>query len=283
MLPPDDVPYRLAPARTRSRLLASQISAACFAQTERASRSSLPSPLPAAPITRPERMPSRSQSSSLHAAAAEARASAAPVDPSASPDRPARLASLSALQSELSALQSAFVPPPPGALTFQPTNPSKLAFTAANAPVLAHEDALVKLLTKLDGVESDGDPVVRAERKRVVNAVDHELERLDALKKAEQERAAGRGQKEDELREKRDRVDKLLRGAGQSNAGAGETCERTGRADRLSALQRTRVSRSSTRRPRTRSPRMRSTTSTASGSKVRAGVVVRGPATRVRS
>ncbi|KAK4702977.1 hypothetical protein P7C70_g3247, partial [Phenoliferia sp. Uapishka_3] len=152
----------------------------------------------------------QSASSSLAADAAEARASASDTDPSASPQRRQRLSALASLSAELQQLEADFLPP--AQLIFQP-NSTKLAFTPSNAPFLAFEDALVKLLTKLDGVESDGDPVVRAERKKVVSAVDAVLERLDGMKKAEMERGQARGQQETELREKKERVDQMLRNA----------------------------------------------------------------------
>ncbi|KAL8276745.1 hypothetical protein RQP46_010854 [Phenoliferia psychrophenolica] len=157
---------------------------------------------------------------SLAAQAAEARANGgghAPPPP-APTIRDVRLANLDSLSRTLDSLISNFRAPPPGTLTFQPDAPQKLAFTPSNAPVLAHEDALVKLLTQLDGVESDGDDVVRAERKRLVKEVDAELERLDGIKKAEMERAADRAGKGDELREKKARVDRMLKDAAKVGA-----------------------------------------------------------------
>lgn len=127
------------------------------------------------------------------------------------PLRAARLAALSSLANELASLQANFVPPPSGSLVFQPGT-TKLAFAPANSGVLAHEDALVKLLTKLDAVYSEGDDEVRQERKRVVKEVDAELERLDGLKKVELEHKA----KRDQVREKKERVDEMLRKAGKS-------------------------------------------------------------------
>ncbi|KAM0749349.1 hypothetical protein T439DRAFT_327065 [Meredithblackwellia eburnea MCA 4105] len=144
-------------------------------------------------------------------AAAEARrthasaggAAGEPIDP----ERQSSLSTLYKLSQELETLRTNFHPPP--VLEFQPGSTTKLAFTSGNAPFHAHEDALVKLLTKLDGVESNGDEVVRGERKKLVREVEKELEMLDGIKKAQAERGA----RELDLREKREKVDQMLNGS----------------------------------------------------------------------
>ncbi|KAL5525272.1 hypothetical protein ACEPAF_9142 [Sanghuangporus sanghuang] len=56
----------------------------------------------------------------------------------------------------------------------------KLTYTKPNAPVHAHEDALLKLLQTLDAIESHGDSTVRERRRDLVREVEKELERIDA-------------------------------------------------------------------------------------------------------
>ncbi|KAL5498185.1 hypothetical protein ACEPAH_2315 [Sanghuangporus vaninii] len=67
-------------------------------------------------------------------------------------------------------------------LNFEPQGEErpKLTYTKTNAPVHAHEDALVKLLQTLDAIESHGDSTVRERRRDLVREVEKELERIDA-------------------------------------------------------------------------------------------------------
>lgn len=60
----------------------------------------------------------------------------------------------------------------------EPPRP-KLAYTARNAPVHGHEDALLKLLQALDTIESGGDHSVRDNRRAVVREVEDELRKVD--------------------------------------------------------------------------------------------------------
>lgn len=55
----------------------------------------------------------------------------------------------------------------------------KLAYTARNAPVHGHEDALLKLLQALDTIESGGDHSVRDNRRAVVREVEDDLRKVD--------------------------------------------------------------------------------------------------------
>jgi hypothetical protein len=66
----------------------------------------------------------------------------------------------------------------------------KLTYSAANTPVHAHQDALERLLVRLDAVQSDGSETVRAGRKAIVLDVEAELGRLDAAKIEARERQA---------------------------------------------------------------------------------------------
>ncbi|KAF8512933.1 hypothetical protein BU17DRAFT_53713, partial [Hysterangium stoloniferum] len=54
-----------------------------------------------------------------------------------------------------------------------------LLYTPHNAPLHGHDNGLVKLLSKLDAVESHGDDVVRKVRKQLVNRIERELAMLD--------------------------------------------------------------------------------------------------------
>lgn len=141
--------------------------------------------------------------------------------------RAARLQALQSLSQQLHQLKHDFHPPP--SLSFQPTATAtspKLDFSASNRPVLAFEEALVKLMIQLDSVESEGDVKVREERKKLVNRVDAELAKVDQLKREawenggvvlqvqEEEQVGG---KEDKLREQKQKVDRMLKTAGWSS------------------------------------------------------------------
>ncbi|TBU59990.1 hypothetical protein BD310DRAFT_976159 [Dichomitus squalens] len=58
-------------------------------------------------------------------------------------------------------------------------SPSALGYTTNNAPVHAYEHALNQLLTRLDGVESNGDDEVRGRRREVVKEVERALEAME--------------------------------------------------------------------------------------------------------
>jgi len=147
--------------------------------------------------------------------------------PSTGSPRAARLQALQNLSTQLHQLKHSFQPPP--TLTFLPSatasNP-KLDFTPNNAPVLGYDEALLKLMIALDGVESEGDVKVREERKRVVNAVDRELAWLDQLKReafenggvVQVQREEEQGGKEEKLRQQKQKVDRMLQSAGEELA-----------------------------------------------------------------
>jgi hypothetical protein len=122
---------------------------------------------------------------------------------SAEDDRTAALSALSALADSFNTHQREFVSP--SSLLFQrspsPSSASSstasddgrspsppLAFTSLNAPLLAYEDFLVRLLSQIDAVESHGDEDVRRARKELVRRVEGELRRLDETKEREWER-----------------------------------------------------------------------------------------------
>ncbi|GAA6033353.1 hypothetical protein JCM8097_006707 [Rhodosporidiobolus ruineniae] len=117
-------------------------------------------------------------------------------------ERTQRLNQLAALRTKFTSLQSGFRPPSLAELSFLPTSTAfnpKLAFTKQNAPVHAYEEALTRLLTELDGVESGGDPEVRGERKKLVVEVEKELERVEreVRKKAWEVQHEGGGKAEE--------------------------------------------------------------------------------------
>lgn len=96
-----------------------------------------------------------------------------------------RMRALSDLSTELSLKRQMFSFP--SQLGFQPKatiSSPKLSFDSINAPVLAYDDYLVGLLTRLDSIQSEGDEIVRRTRKEIVRSVEAELEMLDQ-KKAE--------------------------------------------------------------------------------------------------
>ena len=105
-----------------------------------------------------------------------------------------RLSTLARLAAQLDSLTRNFAVP--HVLHFAPTASAeqpKLTFDAANKPVLELDDGLTKLLLALDGVESDGDATVRDERKRLVKAVEAEIDKLDRARRDAFERQQARG------------------------------------------------------------------------------------------
>lgn len=96
------------------------------------------------------------------------------------------LAAINEIEGQFKTLSAAFEFPnkldisPPSSPGFHSTSTlSRLAFTAANAPVRYYEQALSGLLSRLDAIESSGDDEVRHRRKEVVNAVETALEEVE--------------------------------------------------------------------------------------------------------
>ncbi|KZS89348.1 hypothetical protein SISNIDRAFT_527172 [Sistotremastrum niveocremeum HHB9708] len=88
---------------------------------------------------------------------------------------------LAAIRSEFVSLTSSFSFPT--TLVFDPASPSpKLAFNTINAALHSYEESLMKLLSKLDAVESDGDENIRTTRKEIARLVEAALQGLDAEK-----------------------------------------------------------------------------------------------------
>lgn len=134
-------------------------------------------------------------------------------DDEATPLRAQRLATLAHLHELLDNLKAAFQLP--SSLTFLPSATAaapKLDFRANNAPLLTYEDEMVRMLTKLDEVQSEGDMVVRDARKKIVREVEEELERLDGVRRCEWERQQSGGESEQEKKEK---VDRMLQTMGE--------------------------------------------------------------------
>ena len=69
------------------------------------------------------------------------------------------------------------------------TENGSLAFVPANVPLRAHEEALTRLLTRLDAVDSAGDARVRNHRRQLVLDIESELEDIEALKTAARDAA----------------------------------------------------------------------------------------------
>ncbi|KAK4047024.1 hypothetical protein OIO90_006345 [Microbotryomycetes sp. JL221] len=98
--------------------------------------------------------------------------------------RSAKLAALQRLYQRFDRLVAAFKFPhdvtfKDSATEFAP----KLDYAAPNVPVHAHEEALMKIMIELDGVESDGDLVIRDTRKKLVRMVEEQLTDLDQMKR----------------------------------------------------------------------------------------------------
>lgn len=97
----------------------------------------------------------------------------------------ASFTSLNAIQSQFDALKAAFSFPANAefASSSSPSDVPKLTYASVNVPIHQYENELVKLLTKLDAIESDGAESIRGARKALVIAVEKELSRLDEQKR----------------------------------------------------------------------------------------------------
>ncbi|GAA6055416.1 hypothetical protein JCM3770_006981 [Rhodotorula araucariae] len=114
---------------------------------------------------------------------------ATPPEPAHDPDddRTRALAGLARLEARFRSLARAFAPPAPAQLAFTPKASAaapKLAYTPGNASVHGYEEALTRLLTELDAIESGGDDEVRATRKALVRAVEGEAQRVEQWRRA---------------------------------------------------------------------------------------------------
>lgn len=72
------------------------------------------------------------------------------------------------------------------------------ASTAENREFLGYEDQIVKILLKLDMIESDGDEHIRNERKTLVKRAEIMLDKLDEYKQKEWERVSCSGHSDNE-------------------------------------------------------------------------------------
>ncbi|GAA5911186.1 hypothetical protein JCM8208_005752 [Rhodotorula glutinis] len=129
-----------------------------------------------APSTAPPPASSSSPSSRPRSPTAPAH-EPEPVD-----DRTRSLTTLAKLAARFHHLDRDTLLPSPSSLVFTPkasASAPKLAFTPVNAPVHGYEEALTRLLTELDAVDSAGDLAVRQQRKNLVTAVDQEAQRVE--------------------------------------------------------------------------------------------------------
>jgi hypothetical protein len=96
------------------------------------------------------------------------------------------LAALDAIQTKFDDIRSAFVFPSYVEFALAAASPAtpKLLYNSINATVLHYESELIKLLTRLDAIESGGAEAVRGARKALVLAVEEELDQLEQAKDA---------------------------------------------------------------------------------------------------
>ncbi|BGP55457.1 hypothetical protein JCM8202_003540 [Rhodotorula sphaerocarpa] len=156
-------------------------------------------------------------------------------------DRAATFGALSRLADDFADHRRAFVSPT--TLTFQASTPAPsatdspasprlrtptppLAYRSSNAPLLAYEEYLVTLLSKLDAVESHGIRDVKSARKELVKQVERELARLDRLKDEawEEQVSASSSASENSEEEDVERTPEPVEAAGtlSSNGGSDE-------------------------------------------------------------
>ncbi|KAG8949367.1 hypothetical protein FRC04_008602 [Tulasnella sp. 424] len=148
-------------------------------------------PQPARPETKAKNPVFETEKEDAQKKPTASAASATSTKPTATPaasspnNHAASFASLDAIQSQFDALKAAFSFPSDVEFNSSASASSdipKLTYASVNAPVHQYENELVKLLTKLDGVESDGAESIRGARKALVLAVEKELERVDQQK-----------------------------------------------------------------------------------------------------
>lgn len=86
----------------------------------------------------------------------------------------------------------------------------KLAYTSNNFALNGYLDEMLKLLTKLDGVESWGEKAVRERRRNVVKEIEKEMSRVDGYwKRAWRDYLSSQKQKEPEAAEAQEEADEL--------------------------------------------------------------------------
>lgn len=96
------------------------------------------------------------------------------------------LASLSTLTTTFSHLRDSYIPPLLLDVdTASSAEAPKLLYTANNAPFHQYEDSLIRLLTQVDGVATNGDEKVKKARKTLVREIEAELAALDERKSEE--------------------------------------------------------------------------------------------------
>lgn len=168
---------------------------------------------PATPPAVVSPAPAPTQPSALDLSALEKAAAALQSRFRREEARRSALDTLDALTSDFEASQSSFVPP--SSLDFRPSAPTSgsdasttavppLAYSKNNAPLLGYEDSLVKLLSKIDEVQSGGDSVVKGARKALVKRIEEELTKLDGLKEKawEEKRQAGEDNEAQKIEQK---------------------------------------------------------------------------------
>lgn len=109
------------------------------------------------------------------------------------------LASIDGIQTQFDALRTDFTFPP--AVEFAPptttttssddTATPKLLYNRTNAVVLHYESELIKLLTRLDAIDSAGAESVRGARRALVLAIERELDELEGMKREAWSRVRG--------------------------------------------------------------------------------------------
>ncbi|KAG8892902.1 hypothetical protein FRB99_002357 [Tulasnella sp. 403] len=145
------------PSHSRHVPAASAPADSVFTQST-ASNVPLPKPVPTQPVT--PSSPAPSSPASTHSAS---------------------FSSIDAVEAKFNDIKASFTFP--NHVDFDTSSPSlKLLYTPNNAPIHQYESELLKLLTRLDEVESDGSESIRGARKALVKAVEGELDRLDGLK-----------------------------------------------------------------------------------------------------
>lgn len=94
--------------------------------------------------------------------------------------RRSALKALDSIRTSFKALASSFVfPSHPSFDSTSDSHSYKLSYNSVNAPIHVYEEGLMKLLSKLDSIESKGDSIVRKQRKQLAKEIESELSRLD--------------------------------------------------------------------------------------------------------
>lgn len=123
---------------------------------------------------------------------------------------------LASIRSHLDSISSSFSFPTHLVFDASSKDAPKLTYNAVNATLHSYEDALSKILSELDAVESNGDEEIRFARKEIARAIEATLSALDSKTEAAWQKLKGFPPSEQISDQIRDDLDKPAPGAERS-------------------------------------------------------------------